>query len=98
MTKTVFILTFGGFVGLAGIANASPATVVDVYNQCMDTETGTELTAECKGLRASINAAIQDCMYPPGGQTAGGQNSHGFKARSLICTASARQQFGATGH
>lgn len=98
MKKTLFALAFCAVSGLAGAANATQTNTVDLYNQCMTNDIASGLSAECAALQANINAAIQDCLYPPGAQSAGAKSSHGYRAQQLICTASARQQFGTTGH
>ena len=48
--------------------------------------------------KEKIETAIQDCMRPPGAQSAGAKNAHGYRAQYQICVANVHRQFGKFGH
>ena len=98
MKTTLFTLTFCGLFGFAATAQATPTTVVDLYNACMADGSETQDSTECETLRANINTSIQDCMHPAGAEGTAAKSSHGYKAQYLICSAGARQKFGTSGH
>ena len=98
MKKTLFTLAFCAVTGLAGAAVATPISVVDVYSKCMTTDVAPGMTAQCAAFRAKIETAIQDCMRPPGAQSAGAKNAHGYRAQYQICVANVHRQFGKFGH
>ena len=97
MRKTEFFIAFGLFMGLAGMAEATPTDRVTLYNHCM-VDAVDDMTKACTALRVSIKDAIQDCVWPGGVQTAAAKNSHSYRAQTLVCTANVRQQFGTVGH
>ncbi len=98
MKKSVFGMVVGALLAFGSPALATPANVVDLYNSCHADGAAEAALPECVLLQENITAAVQDCMASPESKSDGAKSAHGYKARYLICQASARQQFGTVGH
>ncbi len=99
MTKTLFSLACVAILSTTGAAVAEGADAQ--LNRCIANSTAQDTSAECVELRVAYLAEINDCTARRdeadvnAGASVSQRSSHGFKARYLICSASAKQKLGA---
>lgn len=98
MKKSVFGMVVAASLAFGSPVLATPTNVVDLYNSCQAEGAAKTSSPECVLLQANINDAVRDCMVSPEAKSTGAKSAHGYKARYMICQASARQQFGTVGH